>query len=43
MHDFEQFLLLHIFLLHNAIFPIIGPIKSAKGIKIKIKTLIKIF
>ena len=43
MQGFEHFLELHTSLHHNAIFPIIGPINSAMGIKIKIKSLIKIF
>jgi hypothetical protein len=43
LQSVEYFLELHTPLHHNPIFPIIGPINSAMGIKIKIKSLIKIF
>ena len=43
MQSFEHFLYLHTFLHQNSILPIIGPIKRANGMKIRIKNLKKIF
>ena len=43
MQSFEHFLQLHTFLHQNSILPIIGPIKRANGMKIRIKNLNKIF